>query len=212
MGQKCVVLDIGEVLVDETRVWSVWSEVVGVPRFTLMAALGGAIARGQDHVAAFAALGVDDWEARADEVETRLGGLNGTDLYWDARAAPRALAAAGYRVAVAGNQPVSRAEELARAGIDAEVMLMSDALGVAKPDPAFFTAVLNALNGPEPGNVAYVGDRVDNDVAPAAAAGLRAVWLRRGPWGALQQDTDGAAALVVRTLGELVDRIDETFS
>ncbi len=34
--------------------------------------------------------------------------------------------------------------------------------------------------------VAYVGDRVDNDVLPAAAAGLVAVHVRRGPWGRLQ--------------------------
>ena len=35
--------------------------------------------------------------------------------------------------------------------------------------------------------LAYVGDRVDNDVLPAAAAGLVAVHVRRGPWGRLQR-------------------------
>ena len=38
-----------------------------------------------------------------------------------------------------------------------------------------------------PGEVAYVGDRVDNDVLPAAAAGLVAIHVRRGPWGRLQR-------------------------
>jgi FMN phosphatase YigB (HAD superfamily) len=37
------------------------------------------------------------------------------------------------------------------------------------------------------GEAAYVGDRVDNDVLPAAAAGLVAIHIRRGPWGRLQQ-------------------------
>ena len=31
--------------------------------------------------------------------------------------------------------------------------------------------------------IAYVGDRLDNDVLPARAAGMVAVFLRRGPWG-----------------------------
>jgi len=28
----------------------------------------------------------------------------------------------------------------------------------------------------------YVGDRLDNDKGPAARAGMRPVFLRRGPW------------------------------
>jgi len=40
-----VVLDVGEVLVDETRVWATWAAVLGVPAFTLMAAIGGAVTR-----------------------------------------------------------------------------------------------------------------------------------------------------------------------
>jgi hypothetical protein len=44
--------------------------------------------------------------------------------------------------------------------------------------------------------IAYVGDRVDNDVLPTVAAGMIAVHVRRGPWGYLQ---DGSAARVVVT-------------
>ena len=62
---------------------------------------------------------------------------------------------------------------------------MSDAMGVGKPDRAFFDRTLELIGSPDPGFVAYVGDRVDNDVLPAVAAGMRAVWLRRGPWGLL---------------------------
>ena len=53
-----------------------------------------------------------------------------------------------------------------------------------------------------PEEVAYVGDRVDNDVLPAAAAGLVAVHVRRGPWGRLQQ-TPPEAALGVDDLTSL---------
>jgi len=63
---------------------------------------------------------------------------------------------------------------------------MSEEMGVAKPDPEFFARALELIGGAAPGDVAYVGDRVDNDVLPAAAAGLLAVHVRRGPWGRLQ--------------------------
>ena len=49
---------------------------------------------------------------------------------------------------------------------------------------------------------AYVGDRVDNDVLPAAAAGLVAVHIRRGPWGRLQP-TPPEAALGLDDLASL---------
>jgi FMN phosphatase YigB (HAD superfamily) len=50
--------------------------------------------------------------------------------------------------------------------------------------------------------VAYVGDRVDNDVAPARAAGLVAVHLRRGPWAYLQHGAE-QADLRIESLAEL---------
>ena len=34
----------------------------------------------------------------------------------------------------------------------------------------------------DPTEIAYVGDRVDNDVVPALAAGMTAVHIRRGAW------------------------------
>ncbi len=77
-----------------------------------------------------------------------------------------------------------------------------------KPDAAFFERTLELLGSPDPADVAYVGDRIDNDVRPAAAAGMRAVWLRRGPWGVIPTDAPAEAALVVSSLSELVDRID----
>jgi FMN phosphatase YigB (HAD superfamily) len=37
--------------------------------------------------------------------------------------------------------------------------------------------------GEPPESIAYVGDRLDNDVLPTLAAGMKAVFVRRGPWG-----------------------------
>jgi len=86
-------------------------------------------------------------------------------------------------------------------------------MAVAKPSPAYFARVLELLGNPDPGLVAHVGDRVDNDVLPAAAAGFRSVWLRRGPWGLIQQlPQDFAPALIVGSLEELADRIGTAFT
>jgi HAD superfamily hydrolase (TIGR01662 family) len=205
--RRWVCLDVGETLIDETRFWSVWAEVLGIPVMTLMAAFGAIVDRGRYHAAVFDLLGVPDWEAHAAEVERRIGGFQAEDLYPDALPAIAALGEAGYRVAVIGNQPAIRDAQLRALGVDPEVMAMSEELGASKPDPEFFERALERMGRPDPGDVAYVGDRPDNDVRPAAAAGMRAVWLRRGPWGVIKPVAP-EAHLVVRSLGELVERID----
>lgn len=213
MPDRWACLDVGETLIDETRIWSIWADELGVPRLTFLAALGAVIARGGEHRDVFGLFGADDWPLRLPAVEAAYGGFATEDLYPDALRAIDGLRAAGYRIAVVANQPAIRAEQLAAIGVEAEVMAMSDAIGVWKPDPAFFGRALELMGDPPPASVAYVGDRVDNDVLPAAAAGLRAVWLRRGPWGVIQRLPESARpALVVGSLDELAERIGEAWA
>lgn len=216
MSDRWVCLDVGETLIDETRVFATWADVLGVPRFTFAAVMGGVLARGQDHLDTFAVLsgllGVPERHEVEAEVEARYGGFRPEDLYPDALPALDALRAAGYRVAIVANQPARRHDQLRALGVEAEVTAMSEALGVAKPDPRFYAEALRLMGRPDPGDVAYVGDRVDNDVLPARAAGLRPVWIRRGPWGLLHEDPHRAAVLQVRSLAELVERVGEAFS
>jgi HAD superfamily hydrolase (TIGR01549 family) len=206
-GGAWVCLDIGEVLIDETRIWSTWADALGLPRFTFLATMGGAIAAGGDHREAFAALGVHDWADREAAVQATYGGFVAEDLYPDALPAIAAMRTAGLRVAVVGNQPARRHAELLALGLEVDLLAMSDALGVEKPSPAFFARILSLLGAADPATVAYVGDRVDNDVVPAAAAGLRAVWLRRGPWGILHRDTTGAASITTASLREVAAQV-----
>jgi HAD superfamily hydrolase (TIGR01549 family) len=208
---RWVCLDIGETLIDETRVWGTWADVLGIPRMTFMAAFGASVARGKEHQGVFSVLGVDDWQALIPEVQRRYGGFQSVDLYPDAIPAIKALRDRGLRVSVMGNQPAERTPQLRALGVDPEVMAMSDELGVAKPDPAFFRRALELMDDPDPASVAYVGDRPDNDIRPAVAAGMRAVWLRRGPWGVIPAEAPGAS-LEVRSLTELVGRIDEAWA
>ncbi len=207
-NDRWVCLDVGETLIDETRVWTCWAQVLGMTPLTLMAALGAAIAAGEFR-SVFETLGRRDWRTLAPAVEVAYGGFRASDLYPDALGAVENLRRAGYRTAVIANQPAQRSAELRALGVAPDVMAMSDEMGVHKPDPAFFKRALELLGDPDPTKVAYVGDRLDNDVRPAANAGMRAIWIRRGPWAALARTEPSEAALVVNSLTELVERIGE---
>jgi HAD superfamily hydrolase (TIGR01509 family) len=104
------------------------------------------------------------------------------EAYPEAIGVLRGLRDAGFRLGVLANQPASTQADLDRAGIAAlcDGVWLSSVVGLAKPDPAFFRLALDAW-ALAPERVAYVGDRPDNDVAPAKALGLATVRLRRGP-------------------------------
>jgi HAD superfamily hydrolase (TIGR01549 family) len=207
MSTRWVALDVGETLIDETRVWSTWADELGITRLTFMAAFGAVLDRGLDFRHVFELVGRPDWRSRMDAVEARYAGFVAEDLYPDAHSAVDGLHVLGYRVAIVANQPAIRSAQLRALGFAPDVMAMSDDWGVRKPDPAFFTRALELMGRPDVGDVAYVGDRVDNDVLPSAAAGMRPVWLRRGPFGVITGSIPAEAVLVVDSLTELVERI-----
>jgi HAD superfamily hydrolase (TIGR01549 family) len=122
------------------------------------------------------------WER--DEPDSLRNHFDADDLYPDVREALGGLREAGYQVILAGNQPVRAYDALVAMELPVDSVHTSDGWGVSKPAPGFFAKVA-AVAGREPGEILYVGDRLDNDVRPAAAAGMRTALLRRGPWGYL---------------------------
>jgi FMN phosphatase YigB (HAD superfamily) len=208
---RAVVFDVGETLVDETRAWSIWADHLGVPRLTFFSALGASILEGGHHHDPMRLFrpGID---VDAESAALRAAGLSwhasAEDLYPDALRCLRALTDLGYRLGVAANQPAEVAEVFRTLGVDFQLVGMSAAWGLHKPDPAFFARVADELRLP-PEAIAYVGDRVDNDVRPAAAAGMLAVFVRRGPWGWIQagHDDPPEADIVVGSLAELAKRL-----
>lgn len=184
-----VAFDVGETLVDETRGWQAAADAAGVPRLTLLAALGGLIARGEPHERVWALVGAGRPSAPAPP--------DAGDLYPDVRPALARLRADGLRLAAAGNMP-SAFEAVVRPLVD--VVGSSERWGVAKPDPGFFARLAAELETPA-GRVAYVGDRSDNDVRGARRAGMLAIHLHRGPWALLERDHAEADACV----GSLTD-------
>jgi FMN phosphatase YigB (HAD superfamily) len=95
-------------------------------------------------------------------------------------------------------------ERWTRSTLQASVIGSSASWGVRKPDPAFFTRMISEAEC-SPEALAYVGDRVDNDVVPALEAGLVAVHVRRGPWGLLQHAP--REALVIDSLSQLPEAL-----
>lgn len=210
VAPEVVVFDIGEVLIDETRVWRLWAELTGVSPLTFAAVLGAAVVQGRGTREVFGHLVPNiDPDGLEEEHERRYQGFGEDDLYPDVRTCLDELSAQGLRVVLAGNQPLRRGPQLEALGLAADAIMTSEELGVDKPDPAFFAAVLARIGCDDPSRVLYVGDRVDNDVLPAADAGMRTCWVRRGPWGVLQELPDDMTPdLVLEGLGELPVLLD----
>jgi HAD superfamily hydrolase (TIGR01549 family) len=103
-----------------------------------------------------------------------------TALYDDVRPCLEELSGV-YRLGIIANQPTSVRAAMERDGLVGyfEVWGVSDDLGMQKPDPALFTHVLEIARV-EPSRTVMLGDRLDYDVRPARAAGMRAVWVLRG--------------------------------
>jgi len=178
-----------------------------VPRLTFFAVLGAAIERGEHHRTVFDRFrpGFDlEAEVRARKAAGWSYRFELDDFYPDALPCLGRLRADGYRIGVAGNQPAEAEAALQAAGVPADSIATSARWGVDKPSPEFFTRVAHAAGLPS-AHIAYVGDRLDNDIAPALDAGMTAIFIRRGPWGHIHAAklVAGRASAVVRCLGEL---------
>lgn len=198
-----VVFDVGETLVDETRQWADWAQWLDVPAFTLYGVLGGLAARGEDH-RRFVELLRPGSTFETERAAKEAAGLTWSDrveLYPDAEPCLRALMDDGWTIVVGGNQPATFQRLVEQLDLPVDHVTSSGTLGVEKPDPGFFRAVAAAV-GAAVAECVHVGDRVDNDVVGARAAGMLPIHARRGPWGVLHAD-DPAVELQVSSLSEL---------
>jgi putative hydrolase of the HAD superfamily len=126
----------------------------------------------------------------------------------DALGVLRALKGRGLRTGLLSNTHWPREQHeqwLTRDGLldllDARVYT-SD-LEHVKPHPEAFRALLAAV-GVDPARAVFVGDRPHDDVAGAAALGMRTVWVRNDAVPPYDVEPDG----VVDELAELVDLVD----
>jgi FMN phosphatase YigB (HAD superfamily) len=203
MRLRAVFFDVGETLVDERGYWERVGAQAGVESHVLLAALGVTIARGEDHVELWRHLAV----ARPAVVDDVV--YEAFELYPDALACLADVRQLGLFVGIVGNQSTALERWAREQEPPADLIASSASWGVRKPAREFFERMVTEA-GARPHEVAYVGDRVDNDVQPALEAGLVAVHVRRGPWGRLQAGGERASlqvdslAALPRALARLV--------
>ena len=78
-----------------------------------------------------------------------------------------------------------------------EVIVISEEIGVAKPDPQIFREACRLLSV-SPANCIYIGDQVDLDIEGSKSAGMTPIWLNREGTSTLNR-----AFKIVRSLLEI---------
>ena len=115
----------------------------------------------------------------------------------------------GNKLGIIANQPLGTAERLEKWGMIEffDVIAASAELGISKPDPAIFKCALKQANCTAP-NAVMVGDRLDNDIAPANRIGIHTIRLLRGI-GAYRepQSSDELPGHTIQTLAEILNLI-----
>ncbi len=185
MTIKAVFFDVGETLVNEERQWGLWAGWLGVTRLTFFGILGSLIAKDEHHSRVFEIIR-PGFDRNIANLERQRAGipdeLRLEDFYADAIPCLQTLKARGYKIGLSGNQPTRTEELLISFGLPVDYIASSSSWGIEKPDLRFFQKMLEITNL-EPSEVIYVGDRLDNDILPALEVGMKAIFVRRGPWG-----------------------------
>jgi len=136
------------------------------------------------------------WELdREVSVETMLAAIR-FRAFDDARPTLDSLRKSGMRLICVSNWDASLPEVLVRCGLgDAlDGIVTSAKSGHKKPDPAIFLAALE-LAGCGTDEAIHVGDTVAEDIAGAAAAGIRALHLDRSGGGDISSLSEVAGAV-----------------
>jgi putative hydrolase of the HAD superfamily len=189
--------DLGSTLIDETAAYArriretVDGSPVTVPEFE--AAFKNFSAQGFDGYAAAAAqfgLSKAPWHSEEEFP------------YADAEAVLGALKRRGYRLGVIANQQPGMEARLRRWNLLRffDVIAASADVGAAKPDPSIFLWALRHADC-APQNAVMIGDRIDNDILPAKALGMKTVRILSGPSAAYRPANDPAD----RTIPSLPD-------
>lgn len=127
--------------------------------------------------------------------------------YEDALDTLEILKERGYKLGIIANQSAGTAQRLEKWGLLKyfDVVAASAELGVAKPDRLIFEKAIT-LAGCRIQDAVMVGDRLDNDIIPAKAFGMKTVWMRKGL--SIYQNIDlgkNVADWVIDTLSDLTE-------
>lgn len=121
------------------------------------------------------------------------------------------LRATGYRLSIITNglKEVQRLR-IERAGWTAlfDVIVVSDEMGAAKPDPAFFDHTFERLGHPDKSACLVIGDNLHSDILGGVRYGVDTCWFnyRRAELPVLEF----APTYAIEELGQLVEIVDPT--
>ena len=101
--------------------------------------------------------------------------------YSDAQNILAALVDKGYKLGIIANQKLGTEKRLESWGLRQyfDVIAASAEIGYAKPDKEIFEKAFE-LAGCTAEESVMVGDRLDNDIIPAKALGMKTVWIKNG--------------------------------
>lgn len=205
---RWICFDVGETIFDETGFWNRWADWLGVPCADFMSKLREIITAGRHHWQVFEHYrpGFDLAAAQATRIAAGdEPSFVSEDLFPDVRACFADLKARGLNIGVAGNNTALTEDAVARLGLPIDFIASSARWRVAKPDLGFFARLAEECRT-TPQHIAYVGDRLDNDVLPADRFGMTGVFLRRGLWAEVHRASPDAARtpITIDTLADLL--------
>ena len=101
--------------------------------------------------------------------------------YSDAHSTLAALHDKGYKLGIIANQKLGTVERLKAWGLRQhfDVIAASAEIGYAKPDIEIFEKAFELAKCTAAESI-MVGDRLDNDIIPAKAIGMKTVWVKNG--------------------------------
>ncbi len=107
----------------------------------------------------------------------------------------------GYRLGIIANQNSGLEKRLEAWGLRKffDVIASSADIGYAKPDREIFEKALE-MAGCTAAESVMVGDRLDNDIVPAKALGMKTVWMKSG---LAKYLTSEVADFQIQSIGEL---------
>lgn len=86
-----------------------------------------------------------------------------------------------YKIGIIANQSLGTKERLKTFGVSdyIDLVIASAEEGISKPDLEIFRLALERAKC-IPQNAVMIGDRLDNDIAPANRLGIKTVWIKQG--------------------------------
>lgn len=172
---KWIFFDVGSTLVDESRVYEQRMKMVAEAasvsyEYVYQTALGFYKENKKGDLETIKLLNVKKPEWRhEDEI-----------LYCDTEACLSQLSQK-YHIGVIANQALGTEKRLKKLGILQYITLViaSAEEGVAKPDKRIFEIALDRAMC-KPQHAVMIGDRIDNDIVPAKALGMKTIWIKQG--------------------------------